>query len=817
MLLSMHASAQHIVTGTVRSGKTNEVLSGATIAVSGTKKFGLTDEFGRFRITSLQPGEYTLEVRYVGFESKVEQITVPVASPLTIELTESSILTDEVIVYATRANDNTPTTFSSLDRQTIKKHNFGQDLPYLLNWSPSLVTTSDAGTGFGYTGLRIRGSDATAINVTINGVPYNDSESLGTFWVDIPDIASSSQSIQIQRGVGTSTNGAGAFGASINLQTTGRNDEAYAEVVNSVGFLGPDKNQDLEYNSRRHTISFGTGLLANHWIIDGRISKINSEGFIDRANADMSSYYFAAGFYAGKTVIKGLAFGGKERTYQAWYGVPESRLKGDEEAMLVTAGNEGWNDSQIENLLNSSNRTFNPYTYKNQVDDYKQDNYQLHISQTLTDRLTATASLHYTPGKGHFEEYKYDDDFSDYGLAPVVIGDSTIESSDIIRRRWLDNDFYGATYSLSYDNTQTQFTFGGGWNRYDGGHYGQLIWSEVAQVPHEYRYYENNSKKTDFNIYAKVNTALSAKLNGYADVQYRRIGYSASGFEDEGQLIDVRETFSFFNPKAGIVWRVAEGSQAYGSFSIAHREPVRSDFVDAPDNSKPKAERLANLEAGYRFQKNKFQLNANYYLMMYKDQLVHTGKLNNSGASIRTNADKSYRTGIELEGLLQISPKWIVNGNVTFSQNKILDFTEVVYDYGANWDEYNAIERHHADTDIAFSPSVISGVGITHRPVQGLELSLLSKYVGRQYLDNTSNKNRSLDPYFVNDFRVVYALQPEFLKNITLSLMVNNIFSEEYESNGYTWGYLGGGEEFRENYYFPQAGRNFLLMVSMRF
>src|SRR5690606_5065699 len=407
-------------------------------------------------------------------------------------------LTDAVVVRATRATGKTPTTFTNLDQREIREHNFGQDVPFLLNWTPSVVTTSDAGTGIGYTGIRIRGSDPTRINVTINGIPYNDAESTGTFWVDIPDIASSAESIQIQRGVGTSTNGAGAFGATINLQTNAKQEQPYATVSNAFG----------SFNTRRHTLNFGTGLLNDRFAIDGRISRIYSDGFIDRAYSDLHSYYFSAGYYGEKTLIKAITFGGREETYQSWYGVPESRLKNDTEAMLITAMNEGWNEEQTENLLNSDARTFNPYTYDNQVDAYRQDHYQLHFSHQPVRELTLNAALHYTPGKGYYEEYRYDNDLADYGLPAIVVDDDgspedniTIESTDLIRRRWLDNHFYGATWSVNYDQGNLNAIFGGAWNRYDGDHFGEILWASAGQVPHEHQYYFNNGLKRDFKSY----------------------------------------------------------------------------------------------------------------------------------------------------------------------------------------------------------------------------------------------------------------------------------------------------------------------------
>ena len=719
---------------------------------------------------------------------------------------ESAQMTDEVVVYSTRASEKSPTTYSSISKQVLQKQNFGQDLPFLINWTPSVVTTSDAGNGIGYTGIRIRGSDATRVNVTINGIPYNDSESLGTFWVDVPDIASSSQSIQIQRGVGTSTNGAGAFGASINLQTNTRNDNPYAELMTSAGSFGTFRN----------TFGFGTGMIEDRWVIDGRISRIVSDGFIDRASSDLQSYYFSAGFYTNGTMLKAISFGGKERTYQSWYGVPQSRLESDTEAMLTTAANEGWNEEQTENLLNSNSRTFNPYTYKDQVDDYRQNHYQLHFSQRMGEAFTANLSAHYTKGKGYYEEYRYDDDFSNYGLQPVTIGDSVIESSDFIRRRWLNNDFYGFTYSFNYNVNTWDFILGGAWNRYDGDHYGEIIWSEVSTVPTGYRYYFNNGDKKDFNLYLKASHQFGSKLNGYADMQVRSIDYVAGGIESRQNTIDVNENFLFFNPKAGLTYLASANQQLYLSYSVGNREPVRDDFVDAPGGKTPKYETLHNVEAGYRRTGKILSLNVNYYWMDYRNQLVLTGQVNDVGATVRTNVDNSYRMGIEVEGQVKISQNLSLNANITFSRNKIKDFVEILYDYGPFFDQYNEVRRTYSNTDISFSPNVIAGSSLVYKPFRNAELTLLTKYVGRQFLDNTMSNERSIKGYTVNDIRFSYLIRPKYLKAVTLSVLVNNVVDKKYESNGYTWGYIAGLYEARENYYYPQAGTNFLAMLTLK-
>ncbi|MEX2230724.1 MAG: TonB-dependent receptor [Cyclobacteriaceae bacterium] len=811
LLLSSFTYGQHSVSGVVRDAETNESLVNATVQVKDTD-LTLTDPFGRFRFGNVSAGKIVVVVTYVGYKDQEQTLDISADAELEIMMEPVSIITDAVVVRATRATGITPTTFTNITREKIEAQNFGQDVPFLLNWTPSVVTTSDAGTGIGYTGIRIRGSDPTRINVTINGIPYNDSESAGTFWVDIPDIASSAESIQIQRGVGTSTNGAGAFGATINLQTNLRRDEPYAEVSNAFG----------SFNTRKHTFNFGTGLINDHFAVDGRLSKIASDGFIDRAFSDLQSYYFSGGYYSEKTMLKALFFGGKERTYQSWYGVPESRLKNDTDAMLVTATNEGWNEEQTNNLLQSDSRTFNPYLYDNQVDDYRQDHYQLHFSHQPLSAFTINASLHYTPGKGYYEEYRYENNFADYGLPDLIIDDDesaaendTITTTDLIRRRWLDNDFYGFTWSLNYDVNDWNIIAGGAWNRYDGNHFGQIVWSSRASVPHEHTYYFNNGDKRDLNTYVKVNYQFSDRLNVFADLQFRKINYEVSGTENNLRQVEVNAQFNFFNPKAGLTYSLSDESQLYASYAVANREPVRDDFLDFEGNS-PEHETLKNLEVGYRGSGKAHTIQVNYYLMNYTNQLVLTGELNDVGAFIRTNAGKSYRMGFELQGMLKVSDKLLWNGNVTVSRNKIQEYKEIMEDYGPGFSGFGLMEKTFKDTDIAFSPALITGSSLSFRPFKDADITLLTKYVSDQYLDNTANDGRSIAAYLVNDLRFSYSWHPSFVKEINFSLLINNIFDEAYESNGFTYGYLAGLTEYRENFYYPQAGRNFMGMIGIK-
>ncbi len=805
MALWLPAHAQTGLRGVVKDNQ-NKPLPGATVTLLGSGLTVVTRADGAFAFTT-QTTAQQADVRFVGYQP--QRVVLRPGEEGVIVLAEAVTMTDEVLIRATRASDSNPTTFSTIQKAEIQKQNFGQDLPFVLNWSPSVVTTSDAGAGVGYTGLRIRGSDATRINVTINGIPLNDSESQNVFWVNTPDLASSVHSIQIQRGVGTSTNGAAAFGASVNLQTNVRNDSAYADVVNSYG----------SFNTWRNTVAFGTGLIGQRFAFDGRLSRIASDGFIDRASSDLKSYYASGGYYGKKTMVKAILFGGREITYQSWYGVPESRLRGDRDAMLITAAAEGWNAEQTAHLLNSGNRTFNIYTYPDQVDNYQQDHAQLHTSHRASAALTLNGALHYTRGRGFYEEFRYNDEHANYGLDTVRVGTEAFGSTDLVRRRWLDNHFYGITWSAEYRTAKTSAVLGGGWNRYEGDHFGEIIWSALPMgVANDHRYYFNTGTKTDFNIFGKMTWLLTGGLELFADLQYRRIGYDTRGRENRQFDFDIAAQFNFFNPKAGLTYRLNPTQHLYASYAVANREPVRDDFVDGSTTRAPRAEELGNLEVGWRNQTDRHRLHVNFYSMNYRNQLVLTGAINDVGANIRTNVPRSYRLGLEVDGTFRLTDRFTWSGNATVSRNRIAEFTEVLYDYGPNFDEFTEIRNTYRNTDISFSPNLIAASSFRFAPVQAFEIALLQKYVGRQFLDNTANPARQLDAYFVNDLRLSYTLRPRGMREVAVSLLVNNFLNHEYESNGFTYGYLAGPTNpIRQNFFFPQAGRNYLLMVALRF
>lgn len=808
MLMSLGLLAQYTVRGKVTDAVNGDALQGASVFIGKIDKGVATDAGGNFLIKNVPAGKYSLRVSMIGYRDVEIDIDVANEVVVTVIMDRSFVGLDEVIVTGTRATENTPTTFTNVKKEDIEKQNLGQDLPFLLNWTPGVVTTSDAGAGIGYTGIRIRGSDPTRINVTINGIPVNDSESQGVFWVNTPDLATSTDNIQVQRGVGTSTNGAGAFGASINVLTNGLSQEPMARVNSTFG----------SYNTQKFNAVYSTGLLADKWAFEGRLSSITSDGFIDRASADLSSYYLSGGYYGKKSVIKFVTFSGNEVTYQSWWGTPEAKLKGDAAGIEAVIANNGYTAAQAENLRNSG-RTFNFYQYDNQVDDYGQDHYQLHFAHTFNTEWSLNSALFYTKGGGFFEEFRNDDDLADYQLDDVVIGATTINSSDLIRRRWLDNDFYGMTYGLNYETEDVTAVLGGGYNKYDGLHFGEVIWAQFASNGSiRHRYYESNSDKTDFNTFFKLNYQVSPNLNLFGDLQLRAVGYSGMGVDNDLRPIDFDENYTFFNPKFGATLDLGGNANVYASFAVGNKEPNRSDIIDATPGTFPEHETLNNLEIGYRKAAGNYAFQVNYYLMDYTNQLVLTGEVNDVGAGIRTNVADSYRMGIEAQLGMKIASKLNWNVNVALSENKISEFNELILDYGPAFDEFNEVRTTFEDTDIAFSPSVVLGSQLSYEPAEGFSMSLLSKYVGDQFLDNTQNENRKIDAFFVNDVRINYIFKTKAIKEVSLNLLVNNVFNTEYESNGYTFGYFGGRDfEVRENYLYPQAGTNFLFSVGLGF
>ncbi|TDG37578.1 TonB-dependent receptor [Pedobacter changchengzhani] len=805
LLCPIFAMAQFNLSGTISEKNNNVNLSGATVKLKGKSISVASNANGKYEFKNLPAGDYEIVVSFLGYQMQEKTINLQANAEVDFKLNQLAFLANEIVVSATRASANSASTYKNIDKETIQKNNFGQDLPFILDNTPGVVVTSDAGAGVGYTGIRIRGSDATRVNVTLNGIPYNDSESQGTFWVNMPDFASSVDNIQIQRGVGTSTNGAGAFGGSLNIQTTSGETEPYAELNNTYG----------SFNTWKNTVKVGTGLINDKFTFDARLSRIKSDGFIDRAASNLKSY-FLSGAYHGKTdLIRINVFSGTEKTYQAWNGIPESRLNGDVAGMNAYIDRNGLNATDAANLLNSGSRTYNSFTYKDQTDNYSQDHYQLLYAKQFSDKFSFNGALHYTAGKGYYEEAKNAQKLANYGLQPVVIGTTTISKTDLVRRRWLDNDFYGFTYAFNYKPaTKLNLTLGGGYNEYKGAHFGQVIYAQYASNGNNDRhYYDNDGFKTDFNTFLKATYIPIEKLNIFADLQYRRIYYDVLGTEKNLNQLNIQDKLNFFNPKFGASYFLNAQANLYASFSVANKEPGRDDYINVVAGTLPKSERLNNVEAGYRFKNEAISAGLNMYGMWYKDQLVVTGKINDVGEYFRQNVAKSYRAGVELDFAYQINKQFSLLTNAAFSKNKIKNFTEFIDDY----DNGGQIVNNYSNTDISFSPnSVVSGE-LVYNPIKALALGFQSKYVGKQYLDNTQSNDRRLKSYWVNNVRLAYDLKFNGVKNINIALLVNNVFNKKYESNGYTYGYFGGGALTTENFYFPQAGTNFMLNLNLKF
>jgi iron complex outermembrane receptor protein len=784
---------QGTLTGIVTDKVTGKPLQGAHVTLENTFLSTSAEPDGRYILYNVKPGRTGLTVSFVGYETIRTGFVFHRDTVIDFAMSPAAILGEEVNIVATRAQSKTPVTYTTIGEIQISKVNLGKDLPYLLQNSPSVVVTSDAGTGIGYTGISIRGTDLTRINVTINGIPLNDAESQGVWFVDLPDLASSSRNIQIQRGVGTSTNGAGAFGATINIQTQSLSQDPYGELDVSGG----------SYATLKSTLRFGTGLLANKIAIDGRVSYITSDGYIDRAFSKLKSFLLAAGYYGKNTTLKLNVMSGLEKTYQAWEGVPEDSL--------------------------STNRTYNPageYTdpsgqtayYGNQTDNYQQDHYQLLFSQGIGNEFNVNAAIHFTKGRGYYESYKPHQSFTDYGLQEVVIGQDTIKKSDMITRKMMDNDFFGFTFSGNYHRGEfVKITLGGAWNRYYGEHFGKIIWAQYASDGTNGRnWYYNTGLKNDFNIYAKASLLLLKRLTLFADFQYRYVSYRMEGELDDLREIDQDHIFNFFNPKCGIYWDIADRHQAYFSFAVANREPSRNNYKDADPDHMPVEETLFDYELGYDLRLRDFLAGINLYYMNYHDQLVLTGEINNVGEAVMTNVPHSYRAGIEITAAATIFKwlKWDFTG--TLSRNRIRDFTEYVDRYDTLWNFTGQVSRYLGETDLSFSPNLVLTNAFTFLPVKNLSVAILSKYIGRQFIDNTSSKARSLDPCFINGIAAEYILRTKFIKEIGFRAQVNNLFSERYESNAWVYRYYSGPSEYEMNGYFPQALINFLLGITLR-
>lgn len=810
-LAAAPAWAQGPVSGTLVDAQTGAALPGATVVLADQPTLGTTtDATGKFRLPAVPAGPHTLQISFVGFETHRQPLQGQPGEQVfpALTLRAARNLTPEAVVTATRANSRTATTYQNVSREQLQARNFGQDLPYLLDQTPSVVTTSDAGTGVGYTALRIRGTDGTRINVTLNGVPVNEAESHGVFFVDLPDLASSIQSIQVQRGAGPSTNGAGAFGASLNVETLGLRAQPYAEINNSAGSFGTWKA----------TVAAGTGLINGHFTLDARASRVQSDGYIDRGWSRLKSLYLAGTYSDEKTLLRALVITGYETTYQAWYGLADSLL----------AKNRRYNEAGTDYGQHLP-------AYKNQTDNYQQDYYQFLLSRQLTPSLNLSVTPFWTRGGGYYEEYKANQNFAQYGIGGPVLrpraggGLDTLTTTDVVRRRWLKTDLYGATYALQLrpkasGGALTEATLGGAVVGYRGQHFDELTWAQRgASIPETGTpyYAEPNAHKLDVNTYARATVALGESLSAFGDVQYRYVGYElyAPDGSPNGGKSQQTITFHFLNPKAGLTYRLPAGALGdhvvYASYALAQREPTRTDYTDTPAERRPTAEKLHNFEVGIKTDiPQRFTWSANYYLMLYRDQLVLSGHLDDVGNPIHTNVRDSYRMGIELQAAALLAKGLTFSPTATISRNKINNYTDYLADYDNGGERGTAFKQ----TDISFSPSLTFAYTLEYELLPGLRLATLARYAGRQYLDNTATDSRSIAAYYVQDVRARYLWHPAKLglREIELAAVLNNVLGATYTNNGYTYGYVSGGQAQYFNYFYPQARQNFLASVNLR-
>jgi len=771
LFVSVLTNAQKVTVSGKIVDKNQKILAGATVLVKETNQGLSSDLDGNFSFR-LNKGFFTIQFSYIGFKTIEKNVYLDKDKVVSIVLYEDDNVLDEVLVSAVRATSSIPVTFSNLSKKELAKRNLGQDIPILLNYLPSVISSSDAGAGVGYTYLNVRGSNSERINVTINGIPYNDPESHGTFWVNLGDFTSSTENLQLQRGVGTSTNGSGAFGASLNILTDAISEKSGGEISNSFG----------SYGTRKHTVKFTTGKINEHLEVSGRFSNIHSDGYVDRAFTNLKSYFLQASYKDENTLIKAVSFGGAERTYQSWYGLDPQQLEED--------------------------RRQNPYTYENEVDDYKQNHYQLHWNEQLNSHWSTNLGLNYTKGAGFFEQYKAAENAGDFNN---LIEDG----SDVIVRRWLDNDFYVLNFNTNYNDERLNFISGISYSKYTGNHFGEVIWGSnlASGVSFGDRYYFSDAKKTDLSIFSKATYEINEKVAAYLDLQGRFVSYKTAGLISNRNPLDVDAKFNFFNPKAGFTYKIAAQNRVYLSYARANREANRNDF----ENGVSSPEILDDIELGWRYKSDQIQLNTNIYYMRYKNQLVLTGAIDDVGAPIRTTSGKSYRLGLEIDADIKLNNQFSIKSNAAFSTNKNEDFTAPI--------DGNLINL--GNTPLSFSPNVIAGNMIVYQPNNNLQISFLSKYVSEQFMSNLNSsvsKLDVLDSYFTSDLNFVYEIATEKVFDaIIISGLINNIFNTEYVDRGYyytyddSWSNPGSSTTVDGAGYYPQATRNFLVGVTLKF
>lgn len=797
LFMVLQLNGQYEFSGKVTDEKGNALI-GANVSFKGNYLGTITDESGNFIFKTIKEGSYEVKVSYVGYKTSTRSIKIDEDLYLTFTLERSPYLVEEVIVRGIRAGQNDPVTTTTIDREEIEERNIIKDIPYVLKYSPSLVASSDAGHGVGYTGFRIRGTDANRINITIDGVPLNDAESHGVWWVNMPDFASSVENVQIQRGVGTSTNGSAAFGASLNFKTTNLKNKPYALLNSSYG----------SFNTRKNSLNLGSGMINDRFSFDLRLSEIHSDGYIDRAEADLQSLFLSAGHYSDKTIVKFNLIMGKEKTYQAWDGVPG----------YILSENRRYNGIGMYTDENGEIQY-----YDNETDNYRQNHYHLHFSHELTPDLWFNSTLHYTKGAGYYEQYKEEESLAEYLLPDIAIGDSIISNTDLIRQKWLDNDYYGIVFSLNMNKEKFDLNFGGGANQYIGDHFGEVIWARYAGISEiGHRWYENTGDKSDYNLYTKLNYRIFDQFRLYSDLQLRGINYRIEGIDDDQRNITQNHDFLFFNPKVGLNYRPGNKQRMYFSFAVANREPNRTNFVDAdPNRPGPVHETLYNYELGYDLHLRNLRSNINFYYMKYDDQLVLTGEINDVGSAIMTNVEESYRLGVEFSGGIRLNRNVQWEGNLTLSRNRIKNMVSYVDNWDYWYDETGTeeiqIREEHGDTDIAFSPEIIASSIFSFNLLNHMKVSLQSKYVGKQYIDNTESEERKLDPYFVNDLLIDYNIPVKWSEELSVNLLIANLTDHEYESNAWIYRYYEGDKEQVIDGFYPQAGIHFMAGIKLGF
>jgi len=774
-------------------------LAGAYVVVENTKLGTSTGRDGTYMLTLRKGGFYRLTASFLGFATEATEVEVMGDATINFTLSLESYLAEEVVVSATRASSKMPIAQTTLGAEQIAELKKGFDIPYLLELLPSVVTTSEGGTGVGNTSFCIRGTDMSRINVTVNGIPLNDPESQAVFWVNMPDFANSVDNVQVQRGVGTSTQGAGAFGATVNFQTITLNPVPFASAEALAG----------SFNTYQTSMRAGTGMIKDMFSFETRYSKILSDGYMDRGWSDHQSLFFTGARHTAKSLLRFNIIHGTQHTGITWEGTPGYLLEDDRR--YNPAGYMGTDENEM------------PKFYPNESDNYRQTHYQLLYSYQISQNLSFNLSGFWVDGRGFYEQYKRKRKLAEFGIDPIIMGDDTIKRVDMVRQKWLDNNFFGFTTSFAVKSGDFSTTLGGGWNRYDNDHFGNVIWTSMnAGIPKDYEWYRHNGTKEDLSVFAKTTYEATERLSFFGDVQYRIINYSMAGNDDDLLPLDQTHRWAFFNPKAGMLWSIAPTQDAFVSVGVGHREPTRSDIKDAMKhgtNQTPKYEQLVDYELGYSLKSQHCGLGITLYYMDYIDQLTLTGKLSESGYPLMVNVKSSYRAGIEVVGGV-IPAKWIRwDANLTLSKNIIKDFIEYVDLYNSDWELIGQQENHLGDTPISFSPPVVGSSIIRVEPWKNTSVSLITKYVGAQYIDNTGSTDRKLDAYLVNNLKLEYRTAMKGTKDVSFQLMVNNLFNEQYVSNGWVYRAVfdDGSPEYREDGFFPQAGVNFMGRILVEF